>query len=56
MVERQARDLDVRGLNLGPGSNFSLGFKMLRMFLEGEHQLLDHSEIMMARDTLGVAL
>ena len=27
VVERQARDLEVRGLNRGPGSNFSLGFK-----------------------------
>ena len=27
MVERQARDLKVRGTNPGPGSNFSLEFK-----------------------------
>ena len=28
MVERQARNLEVRGLNPGSGSNFSLGFKV----------------------------
>ena len=28
MVERQARDLEVRGSNPGPGSNFSLESKM----------------------------
>ena len=27
MLERQARDLEVQGLNLGPGSNFSLEFE-----------------------------
>ena len=27
MVERQARDLEVRGSDLGTGSNFSLEFK-----------------------------
>ena len=27
MVERQARDLDVRGPNPGPGSNFSFELK-----------------------------
>ena len=27
MVERQAKDLEVRGSNLGPGLNFSLEFK-----------------------------
>ena len=29
MVERQARDLKVRGSNPGPGSNFSLEFKIV---------------------------
>ena len=28
MVECQARDLEVRGSNPGPGSNFSLEFKI----------------------------
>ena len=28
VVERQARDLEVRGSNPGPGSNFSLEFKL----------------------------
>ena len=28
MVERQAIDLEVRGSNSGPGSNFSLEFKL----------------------------
>ena len=27
VAERQARDLEVRGSNPGPGSNFSLEFK-----------------------------
>ena len=27
MVERQARDMEVRGSNPGPGSSFSLEFK-----------------------------
>ena len=29
MVERQDRNLEVRGSNPGPGSNFSLEFKLL---------------------------
>ena len=28
MVEHQTRDLEVRGLNPGPDSNFSLEFKL----------------------------
>ena len=31
MVERQARDLEVRGSNPGPGSNFSLELKFKMM-------------------------
>ena len=29
MVERHAKDLEVRGSNPGPGSNFSFEFKFL---------------------------
>ena len=29
MVERQAKDVEVRGSNPGPGSNFSHEFKMI---------------------------
>ena len=30
VVERHARDLELRGSNPGPGSNFSLEFKMFK--------------------------
>ena len=34
MLERQARDLEVRGSNLGPGSNFSLESKFKMKYLD----------------------
>ena len=33
MVELQARDLEVLGSNLGPGSNISLEFKFVFIFI-----------------------
>ena len=32
MVERQTRDLEVRVLNPGPGSHFSLEFKIILIY------------------------
>ena len=32
MVERQARDLEVRDSNPGPGSNFSLELKKISLY------------------------
>ena len=36
MVERQARDLEVRGSNPVPGSNFSLEFKI---YINGKSEI-----------------
>jgi len=41
MVERQASHLEVRGSNSGPGSNFSLGFKLKRFV---DHRFHSRSE------------
>ena len=39
MVERHARDLEVRGSNPGPGSNFSLEFKYRYYIVESVQQM-----------------
>ena len=45
VVERPARDLEVRGSNSGPGSNFSLGFKDNRLLERTkESRLLDRKK------------
>ena len=39
MVQRQARDMEVRVSNPGPGTNFSLEFKMITLCFPGAYKI-----------------